>query len=419
MTNFEIAIQQFEKVLDTTSTNHSDRAHRFQSHGIGYQDQYDKIGTITDHEIAIQQYQKTFDHSSSLISHWLIPGRLLFLLYAATENWSQAYQTAFKTVFFVLQFTSHSFETSNKQRLLTNLVDLVFDASVIILNASKSSFDAVQIFEFDRELIIESLNKIRADIFNFQQKHFQIANEYIIFQNQLNASSISIERHFNQHHNVGQKLKWMIQQIQWLFDFDQFLLAPFVKELKIIVKYNSIIIINVNKYRCDALIIEKIQIEILQLFHFHVNDIQACTIEFLTKLEILKWLWKIIIQSVSNTLKFIQTSLNDFWFHIWWIFTDFLAKFFIHAAKYYFEDSSNNVFDRAISFYSFFVKTIIHGRRHHFQVTRISWWKKIILVAMQKTSNQKNLQLILMQNLILNSSTSVIDECRNKLNMMN
>ena len=71
----------------------------------------------------------------------------------------------------VSQFTPRSLDTSDKQHLLTDFVDLTSNASAIALNAKKTSFDAVQAFEFDCELITGFLNKIRIDIFDFQQKY--------------------------------------------------------------------------------------------------------------------------------------------------------------------------------------------------------------------------------------------------------
>ncbi len=162
------------------------------------------------------------------------------------------------------------------------------DASAIVLNAAKTSFDAIHALELDRELITESLNEIRVDIFDLQQKHSQLAEEYITLRDHLNASTISTKRHVNKRYNVSQELKRRIQQIRQLFNFDRFLAVLFENDLKIIAKCNSIVIVNVSDYCCDALIIEKIQIRILRLLHLHISDLRNCTTESLTKSEILK-----------------------------------------------------------------------------------------------------------------------------------
>ena len=108
-------------------------------------------------------------------------------------------------------------------------------------------------------------------------------------------------------------------------------------------------------------------------------------------------------------LGFIKTPFDSCWPYIWWTPTSFLAKFSIHATKYYSEGSSDNVLDLAISFYSSFVKTLIHGRRHRAQITKMSKSKNIILVAMPKTSKNENLQFV----------TNEIEELTNFCSSMN
>lgn len=195
-------------------------------------------------------------------------------------------------------------------------------------------------------------------------------------------------------------------------DFNRFLLAPSEDELKATAEYGPIVIINVSDYRCDALIIEKIQIRALRLPHLHTSDIRDRTTEStesLAKPEILEWLWETIAQPVLNTLGFIQTSSDGCWPRIWWIPTGPLAKFPIHVAGYHSGGSSNNVLDRAISSYSSSVKTLIHGRRHRPQITRTSQSENIILVAMQKTPNKRDLQF----------ATKEIDELTRLCSSMN
>ena len=107
----------------------------------------------------------------------------------------------------VPRLTPRSLDTSDKQYLLTDLIGLASDASAIALNATKTSFDAVQAFELGRGLIMKSLNEIRIDIFDLQQKHPQLAEEYVTLRDQLNVPSISTKRHMNQRYKASQDFK--------------------------------------------------------------------------------------------------------------------------------------------------------------------------------------------------------------------
>ncbi|KAF7502933.1 hypothetical protein GJ744_004809 [Endocarpon pusillum] len=409
MTDLGIAIQRYQEGLDTTPADHPERARRLLDLGIGYRDRYQRTGAVTDLEIAIQRYQEALDHSSSFINNRLRSGRLLLTLHAQAGNWPQAYQAASKTVSLVPLLTPRSLETSDKQHLLREVVDLASDASAITLSAAKTPFDAVQALELGRGVIAGSLNEVRADISDLQQKHPQLVEEYITLRGQLDAPTTSMQRQVDQRYNASQKLERMIQQIRRLPDFDRFLLAPSEDELKAAAQGGPVVIINVSDYRCDALIIEKTQIRALRLPHLHTSDIRDRTTGSLTEPEILEWLWKTIAQPVLHMLRFTITPSDGCWPHIWWIPTGPLAKFPIHAAGCHSRSPSDNVIDRVISSYSSSVRTIMHGRDYRSQTIRMPRSEEIILVAMQKTPEQSDLQ----------SATQEIEELEGLCSSMN
>ena len=134
---------------------------------------------MTDLEIAIQRFQEALDQSSSPVKDRFRAGRALLILHADVENWPQAYQAASKTVSLVPLLTPRSLSTSDKQYLLREIIDLASVASAIALNAAKTPFDAVQTLELGRGVITGSINELRADISDLQQKHPQLAEEYI------------------------------------------------------------------------------------------------------------------------------------------------------------------------------------------------------------------------------------------------
>ena len=52
---------------------------------------------------------------------------------------------------------------------------------------AKSPYEAIQLLEFGRGIIAASPNKLRADIFDLQQKHPLLAEDYISLRDQLDA----------------------------------------------------------------------------------------------------------------------------------------------------------------------------------------------------------------------------------------
>ena len=389
MEDLEVAIQKYQEALDLTPVDHPGRAARFHKLGIGYNDRFKKTGALQDLEIAIQKHQQALDHSPASVSDHLEAGRSLLALHAGTENWPQAYQAASKTLSLVPLLTHRSLETSDKQHLVTEIVDFASSASAIALNADNTPYSAIQALEIGRGVITGSLNELRADVSDLQQKHPAIAEEYMALRGQLDAPITLTQFRTDQRYSASQRLERKIQQIRQLPNFDRFLLAPSEDDLKTAAKCGPIVIINVSEYRCDALIIEKNKIRALHLPHLHSSDIQDRATKTLAEVEILEWLWDTVTEPILDMLGFTQTPSSRCWPHIWWIPTGLLAKFPIHAAGRHFESSSDTVLDRVISSYSSTVKTIIHSRRNTQPRTTLELAKATML-AMQRTPKQED-----------------------------
>ena len=300
--NLETAIERFREAVDATSADHPDRADRLQSLGIGYGIRYRRTKATADLEAAIQQYQEALDSISSPVNNRLRPGKLLFTLNIEIKNWLQAYQTASKLVSPVPLLTPRSLETSDKQHLLTDLVGLASDAAATALNAARIPFDAIQLLELGRGVITGSLNEMRLDIFELQQKHPQYAKKYIHLRDQFDTPKTSTQFQVDQRHKTAYEFEKLVQEIRTLHGFDRFLLAPSEDELKTAAKYGPIVIINVSDHRCDAMIIENHQIRVLRLSRLHSNDIRDRIKNNLADLEILEWLWDTIAQPVLDAL---------------------------------------------------------------------------------------------------------------------
>ena len=310
---------------------------------------------------------------------------------AEAANWLQAYDAAWKTVSLVPFLAPRFLVNSDKQYLITEIIDLASIASAIALNAAKSPFDAVQALELGRGVITGSINDLRAETLELQQKYPQLAKEYITLRDQIDSPPMLSQREVDQRYTAGKELERVIQQIQRLPDFNRFLLASSEDELKTAAEYGPVVIINISDYRCDALIIEKIQIQALPLPHLHASDVRDRVTGKLGEPEILEWLWKTIAQPVLQALGFTQTPSDGFWPHIWWIPTGPLARFPIHAAGRHFQSSMDAVLDRVISSYSSSVKAIVYGRRHRSRPTSRPRLEKVILLAMHKTPNNYDL----------------------------
>ena len=424
MADIDTAIQRFQEALDKTPIDHPNRASRLENLGIGYRDRYRATGAIADLDTAIQRFQEALDHATPLAMDRLRAGRILLRLYADTKNWADAFQTAYKTVSVVPLLTPRSLEASDKQRLLLNISGLASDAAATALNATKTPFDAIQLLELGRAVIAGSLNEIRADISELQQKHPQLAEEYINLRNQLDTPNSLTERQVDEQYNTGQKLEKMIQKIRMLHGFDRFLLAPTEDELKSAAEYGPIVVVNVSKYRCDGLIIENHQLQSLKLPSLLTGDILDHMMEDLAAPKTLEWLWETIAEPVLDILRFTSPPSDGCWPHIWWIPTGPLNRFPLHAARRHTEGSSETVLDRVISSYSSSIKAIINGRHQRCNPGgTLSTPARALLVAMEHTPGSSRLpfamvEVAMLHDLCCSMGLESIESGRRKQDIM-
>jgi hypothetical protein len=394
--DLQLAIQQYQEALEATPPDHPERAERLQDLGTGYHDRYLRTGAEMDLQLAIQQYETAVHYSSSRIPDRLKPGTYLISLHVEAENWSLAYQTASTVMSLIVQLTPRSLDTSDKQHLLTQVSGLASDAAAIALMAEKKPYEALRLLELGRGVIIGSINEMRADISDLLQQHPQLAEEYIKLRNELNAPihlvvqsgmPILVARQVNQRRDAAQKLERTIQAIRSLPSFDRFLMAPSEEEIKAAAVSGPIVIINASIYRCDALIVDKLELKSLPLPGLKHSDIQVQSAALLNPgaldTRLLEWLWDTIAKPILDTLGLTQKP-DGYSPRIWWIPTGPLSRFPIHAAGYHFRDS-HTVLDRVISSYSSSVRALLQSHYNRSTPKAERGFEKAVLVGMEKT----------------------------------
>ncbi|KAI3325612.1 hypothetical protein HD806DRAFT_490775 [Xylariaceae sp. AK1471] len=311
-------------------------------------------------------------------------------------DWQEGYELMSSATKLISRLLPRSFEITDKQEVIKQVVGLASDAAAFALGAEKGPQVALELLEQGRDLLSSSFEELRIDILHLQEKHPNLAKEFLRLRDQLQAPvTFEILPGLKQEHRAmavrlnlqitaSKEFDELTEEIRKLPGFEEFLAAPCPAQIKNAAQCDPIVVVNISDHRCDALLIQPHEIRALNLPTVSKVEIeQKARARKLGSPEILEWLWDTIASPILDALGFTQEpSSHGDWPHVWWIPTGPLRSFPLHAAGYHAKQSSETVLDRVISSYSTSVKSIIYGR-HRRLFTLDSG--KALLVAMAQT----------------------------------
>ncbi|KAH7490294.1 hypothetical protein FOMA001_g3712 [Fusarium oxysporum f. sp. matthiolae] len=238
------------------------------------------------------------------------------------------------------------------------------------------------------------------DISALEKRHPDLARSFVTLRDQLDAPLLqggadaeATDTYIgtDQRHKAVNRMPVLLGEIRSCPGFEHFLLPPSEAELRTAAARGPIVILNVSRHRCDALIVEQTALRVVKLPQLSPKKILALA-PHVRSVETLDWLWTAAAQPVLDAMGFSETPATDSWPHVWWIPTGILAAFPFHAAGRHLEYSSSAVLDRVVSSYGSSMKTIIHSRQRRNPPTPIKGPPNVVLIAMQDTPGQKSLR---------------------------
>ena len=108
----------------------------------------------------------------------------------ANSDWGQAYQASAYAVGLVSKLIKRSLTNSDKQHALKEVVGLASDAAAVALNANKGPRAALNLLEQGRGVLAVSLEDIRTDVVDLQQKFPVLGRRYVYLRDELELLTI-------------------------------------------------------------------------------------------------------------------------------------------------------------------------------------------------------------------------------------
>ncbi|SPJ78341.1 uncharacterized protein FTOL_06730 [Fusarium torulosum] len=321
-------------------------------------------------------------------------------LLRSCPNKQKAYQAARVIMSLLPQLITRSHETIDKQHAVGNIMDMACNAAAVALQAGRPAFEALELLELGRGILSKYNEDMKIDPSNLQQLSRELSQSYTRLRDELDAPHFpsppfttqfghSFQHQLsqlNRRHIVATELDDLIIEMRKLPGFEDPWAAPTEVQTRAAAKYGPIVVVNISELRCDALLIESDKIRALALPNLYYKLGPLARKGDLGSVQVLEWLWEDIAKPVLDTLGFSQPPADGKWPHIWWIPTELLTLFPLHAAGYHKRLSSETVLDRVVSSYTSSIRAIMRGRHQSTQVISSNPVSpRALLVGMQHT----------------------------------
>ncbi|KAH7020368.1 CHAT domain-containing protein [Ilyonectria destructans] len=393
------AIELTSEAVDAATQDHPDYGSYLRNLGNSLGKRFKQTGLADDLNRQISSYTAGW-HCTSAPPHLRIPlAQAAANLLVPQRKWDEASQLLHGAVSLLPMVNPRSLAYMDMQGLLADFPGLASTAAAVALSAGKSPEDALQLLELGRGVIAGLLMDMRGDISDLKLKEPELAERFISLRETLDSYTESStplpsedvlfrESRRKRRREADREFNMLVEKIRDQPGFHHFLKPATVEDLMAAATPDPIVVINTSFHRCDAFLITKDHIKVIELPHLTLNEVTKRVVNLQDTSQmafLLEWLWDAVCSPCLDALGFKDPVSDDNWPHVWWIPTGTLSRFPLHAAGRHMQ-VGEMVLDRVVSSYASSVKALIHGRQHHVpKPTAEPQIDSVVLIAMQTT----------------------------------
>ncbi|KAF5009571.1 hypothetical protein FDECE_4229 [Fusarium decemcellulare] len=390
LVDLEESVRTAEEALGLMSEDHPHRASRLNGLARCFLELYKTKGNKLDLEKSIAQSQLALYHEKSAPEDRVEAGQAIL---SNCSDSQLVYDAAKLAVSLMPRLVSWSHENLDRQYVLGKVVGLASDAAAAALQADQSPMVALQLLEQGRGIIGASLQDMRSDVQDLAREHPYLAERYRALQTELDRSAEhgkttddvgkQSQASINRRHAAAKEFTELVDEIRKLPGYEDFMLQHSENEIYKASERGPIVVINVSRLRCDALLVSDNRVRSLTLSSISLEELEhRITSRSLASPQTLEWLWDTIASPILDILGFTEPPPPGKWPHVWWIPTGPLVQLPLHAAGYHGQQCSKAVLDRVLSSYGSSIRNMIRGRRDSFHASSSD---QALLVAMEHT----------------------------------
>ncbi|KAM0233414.1 hypothetical protein ACHAPO_007108 [Fusarium lateritium] len=279
------AISVSREAVDLTPKNHPRLAGRLKNLGTHLGHKYHSTKTKDELEECIKCHISAV-HAEQAPTLQRIRAADDVLSYCADiPDWGLAHEVSTYAIalFHKLIFRSH--EHSDKLHMLGQVSGLASDAAAVALNAGKDLSVVLTILEEGRGVLSQSTEEMRTDRASLQAQYPQYAEELnsvrgalddpMQYTDALEDPEETWETESDRRKEADEKLDDLLNRIRKEPGFEDYLIPPTEEAMKAAAESGPIVVVNVSRFRCDAIIVESNQLRLLPLPKLTLSDVEG------------------------------------------------------------------------------------------------------------------------------------------------
>ncbi|MEU9026763.1 CHAT domain-containing protein [Streptomyces sp. NPDC048383] len=318
---------------------------------------------------------------------------------------------------------------------------LTADAAACALIAGRPSSTAAELLETGRGVLAAQALESRSDLTLLHERDPDLADRFELLCARLDGDpEPGPEDEMDAHEDapdlrrrLAHELETVLRRIRDLPGLDNFLRPARADELVAEAHDGPIVMVNVSRYRSDALLLTGAGVQVCELpgvsyeelhtrlaaLHEHLGSLSSSgyarlAVERAVAGEILPWLWDQLAGPVLDRLGLTGPVHDREPARLWWIPCGPLAFFPLHAAGHHHDDPTRGprrtVLDRVVSSYTPTVRALAHARTQRARQDRSRRLPArrgepphLLAIAMPQTPGETELPAALAENRYLST----------------
>jgi len=299
---------------------------------------------------------------------------------AAAGRWDESLADYATAIGLVGQVAARHLASDDKQHELAGIADLGADAAACAISAGDPR-RALELAEHARGVLMAEAFDAQSDLSDLRAQAPELALRFETLRDELNAVPPVLPRVWTtepsadaitgatfraeQRHHLGQQWNALLREIRGLPGLEAFLEPPSVETLAVAAADGPVVLLNVSRYRCDALALRRrddgsAAVRVIPLpgvtpevVAAYANVVRSCAGagaaeagSDLTLTDVCEWLSEAVVRPVLADLGQLGAGLP----RVWWCPTGFLSYLPVHAAA----------LDHVVSSYTPSIRALAH-----------------------------------------------------------